>query len=113
MNKSFISFLIIVLMAFSGCTQNNKEVVSDKISATINVELNENSELIFDNQAADIDDFSKLVEKRVNELIIDGIPRDEIVVSFKAAKVVKMGLIADLQDELRQLDVRKVNYSNN
>ncbi len=111
MSKLSVLFILIVLMTFSGCSQNKKEVV--KTNAIIIVELNENSEFIFNDRVANLDDFSQLVEKRVNELMIDGLSRDEIVISFKVADNVKMGLVADLQEELRQLDVRKISYARN
>ena len=110
MNKFYFPCLIIVLISFSGCSRNNSDVDLAKTNATINVELNENSELIFDGQPVDINNISKLINKRIIDLSSDGVPKDEITVSLKADKTVKMDLIYDLQDELRLLQVRKVDY---
>jgi len=109
MKKLYIAFLLTALIGFLGCSQRSNE----PIETTINIEIDENSKLIFEGKPVTFKEFSLIAANRINELTDKGIERSEIIVLLSAAKDVKMGLIVDLQYELRELKVRKINYSNN
>ncbi len=116
MKKHIFSLLAVVLLIFSGCTQTGNEQATAKQEAmeqeaTISIVLNENSTILIDDQAVNATDFSRVLENHVNELIGNGISIDKIVVNLRVAKKVKMGVVNDLQGELRQLNIRKLVYS--
>ncbi len=57
----------------------------------------------------EVRDIIMWVEKEKNKL--DEVERDQITIAFKVDEKVKMGLISDVQMELRKANARKLMYS--
>lgn len=57
----------------------------------------------------DVDDIARFVNREKDAL--DEVERDQITMSLKVDEEVKMGVISDVQEELRNSNARKVLYS--
>ena len=58
----------------------------------------------------DLDDIVQFVNQEKDKL--DEVERDKIIMSIRADIEVKMGIISDIQEELRRSNARKVLYSS-
>jgi len=103
-----VHIFIAILITTFGCSRSNNN--QNHLPAIIEVEINEASELIFDNHVVNLSDFTMLVENRINKLVDNGVLREQILFSFSVAKNVKMGMVSDVQKQLRLLDVKKIIY---
>ena len=111
MKKHILALLSIVLLIFTNCSQIKDKHVTTKTDASISIVINENLTMLIDDQEVDFESFPQELENRVNELRRSGASEEDIVVTLKVDKKVKMGAVTDLVDELRKLSIHKLKYS--
>jgi len=78
---------------------------------TVEITIDKNSQMVFEGKPINIDNFSQVASNRIDELTKEGVGIENIIVSLKAGGTVEMGIINDIQDELRDLDLRRIKFS--
>ena len=96
-----------------------EKIVKKHLVAYINVgvpfdqdKYGDKPRISLDGKIQNIEDIQPWIEKKRNAIVLED-ERNGLIVSIKADKDVKMGLISDIKQELRQAQALKVNYSAN
>lgn len=105
--KSFstLIFVVVLLLTFLFYTnfQSTESVVLD-------LEITENKEIIFDGIHTSMLDFPVVIDQSIAELEDKGVNRDRIIVALHPARSLNLGVITDVQRELRENNLRKITY---
>jgi len=109
--KNIISILFsIIFLAFYSCSEKT-EVIEPKAETSITVEVLSTDHINFHGNQYTFSEFHKIAEKQIKELENKGATRDQIFVNLKAAPKVKMGFIADIQLILKNMNLRKIRFT--
>jgi biopolymer transport protein ExbD len=78
--------------------------------ATLKIEIIGPTEITLDNKMLKTAEFSSQLTSRVTELESKGISKEGILCSISAKENVKLGEVCNVQEQLRNLGVRKIAY---
>jgi len=76
----------------------------------IALEITEKEEIILDGNHISMQDLSSAANSLISKLEAQGISSDKIVIALHADRNLSMGVITDVQQELRNCDLRKIAY---
>ncbi len=79
-------------------------------NSVIALEINENKEIILDGNQTSFEEFSSVANSIVSKLKTQGISSDKIVIALRADRSLNVGVITDVQQELRNCDLNKIIY---
>jgi hypothetical protein len=80
--------------------------------AKINIEILRGQKIVINTHPIEFVDLKDELVKIAVLLENEGIPHDEIITAIVVEKDVKFGIVSEVQQILRQIDLRKVQYSN-
>ena len=103
--SSTIIFVMVLLLAF--WFYSKLESVGHSV---LELEITENKEIILDGNRTSLQDFPFLISSSITQLETNGINRDDIVIAIQADKSLSMGLITDVQQEIRNCNLNKIVY---
>lgn len=98
-------FILTVIFSVGFSCSSESPMKETKTKDQIAVQVNSNQQIRVNGELCSLEDFSKIVEKAKEE-----IGNKEIFVSLTVGDNVKMGIIADIQSSLKELDLRKILY---
>ena len=104
-NSSTIVFIVVLLLAFWFYVKSESPG-----NAVIALEITDKEEIIFDGKYISKQDFSSTANSLITKLEAQGISSDKIVISLHADRNLSMGVITDVQQELRNCNLRKIAY---
>lgn len=78
--------------------------------AILKIEISGQCEYTIDNKKFNSSDFDQQLSKRVIELKNNGIPNENVLCAISAKGDVTVGQISNIQEQLRNLGVRKIAY---
>jgi biopolymer transport protein ExbD len=87
---------------------------SDTISiedAVLKVEITENAEVILDGHPGAFHDLQLVVNDLMVEYEHQGINRDQVVISIRADKNLNLGVVFDVQEQLKSCGLKKLSYT--
>lgn len=106
-SSSTVIFVVVLILAFWFYTK-----YESAYDSVLNLEITKNAEIIFDGTATSMDDFPSAISKSISKLKKQGVNKEEIVVAFYADRNLRMGIITDANERLRQAGIKKITYSN-
>jgi biopolymer transport protein ExbD len=105
-NSSTIVFIVVLLLAFWFYIKSESAV-----NTVIAIEITDKEEIIFDGNYISKQDFSSAANSIISRLEAQGISSDKIVIALHADRNLRMGVIADVQQELRNCELNKIVYA--
>lgn len=79
--------------------------------AKIQIEIPSNNQINLNSKSIQLTELRDELLKAAEKLHMNEIPFDEIVISLEVASDVKLGIVSDIQQILRESELRKVLYS--
>ncbi|RKQ49447.1 biopolymer transport protein ExbD/TolR [Roseivirga pacifica] len=79
--------------------------------AKIHIEVSENDQIRLNSKTISLTELKNELLKSLEELRQNEIPFDEIVISLEVAPEVKMGKVIDIQQIIRELNLKNILYS--
>ena len=105
--KSNSTFIFVVVLLFTFLIYS-KFKAADKV--VLSLEITENKEIILDGNHTSILEFPSVIDQSIEKLQSKGIEKDHIVIALHAAPNLNLGVISDVQQELRKNDLRRITY---
>jgi len=106
-SSSTVMFVVVLILAFWFYTKYESD--GDSV---LNLEITKNAEIIFDGTATSMDDFPSAINKSISKLKKQGVDKEKIVVAFYPDRNLRMGIITDANEQLRQAGLKKITYTN-
>lgn len=103
--SSTIIFVVALLLAFWFYAKFQSDG-----NSIISLEITENEEIILNGNPTSFQDLSSVAKHLISELKNQGISKDEIVIAFHADRSLSMGIITDVQQELKKCALNKIIY---
>jgi len=97
--------IIIIALSLLSCS---KQTLPDN---KILIEIDQNNEIRIEGELILIDDLNKELASQIEEMETDGISREEIITKLIVDENAKMGVVSALQQTMRELNLRKVEYT--
>ena len=104
---STVIFVVVLLLSFWFYSGTRPE--EDTI---LKVEITENAEIILDGQRTALRDFQLAVNNLMAEYERQGIGREQVVVAIHADKKLNLGVIFDVQQQLKDSGLNRLSYAN-
>lgn len=105
-SSSTVIFVVVLILAFWFYTKY--ESAGDTVIA---LEITKNQEIILDGNHTSFQKLSSEANQLISELKRRGIDKDEIVIAFHADRSLHMGVITDVQKELKNCALNRIIYS--
>ena len=104
-SSSTVIFVVVLLFAFWFYAK-----LKPVGPTVLGLEITENKEIILDGNWTSFQDFHSVISSSITQLENKGINRDDIVIAIHADKSLSMGLITDVQQEIRNCNLKKIVY---
>ena len=104
-NSSTIIFVVALLLAFWFYAK-----FQSASNSVIALEITENEEIILNGNPTSFQDLSYAANHLISELKTQGISKDEIIIAFHADRSLSMGIITDVQQELKKCALNRIIY---
>lgn len=105
-NSSAIILIVVLLLTFWFYTK-----IDTTRETVLMLEITEHEELILEGNSISFHDFHSSVNQLITQLESQGISKDKVVVALYPDRKLNMGIIADVQQQLRKCDLRKISYN--
>ena len=104
-NSSTIVFIVVLLLAFWFYIKSESAG-----NVVIALEISDKEEIILDGNYISKKDFASAANSLITKLKTHGIGTDKIVIAIHADRTLSLGVITDVQQELRNCNLRKITY---
>lgn len=114
-NFPFLIFILTLMVAFWSlmCQKEYSFKNEDVEMVSLNIEILDDSKMIIDENMVEIEDLSEFLKQKVNELDKKGISRDRVLCSISSNGKTTLGSISDVQEQMRNFNIRMVSYQKN
>jgi len=105
--KSLSTVIFVVVLLLSFWFYSSTRRVDDKI---LKLEISENEEIFLDGKQTAFNDFQQTTTNLISQYESQGISKDHVVIAIRADKKLNLGVIFDLQKQLKDCGLNKLIY---